>query len=152
MSYQTIQNLDYKQVVDNLLEHSVPEINVKQALLLQNKQPVYFLDARTPREYQVSHLKNSKWIGYKRFKKQHVSNIPKDKTVIVYCSVGYRSEKITEQLQKLGFEHVFNLYGGIFEWINQEQPIFQGGKKTDSIHVYNYYWGRWVKKGKKTDQ
>jgi rhodanese-related sulfurtransferase len=48
--------------------------------------------------------------------------------------VGYRSEKVTEKLQKAGFTQVSNLYGGIFEWVNQGYPIVnQSGATSDVI-------------------
>ena len=149
MSYQVVQNLSYKNLIENLLDHSVTTINVGEVLELQAKKDLVFLDTRAAREYEVSHILNSRWVGYESFKVENVVDIPKNKLIIVYCSVGYRSEKIGEQLQKSGFQNVFNLYGGIFEWINQGQDVFRKGQKTDSIHVYNHYWGQWVKKGKK---
>lgn len=150
MSYQGIQNVAYKEVIDNLLSHSVPIINVEQVLKLQAKRGFVILDTRTAREYEVSHIQNSRWVGYESFEPQKVADISTDKTVIVYCSVGYRSEKVGERLQKMGFKKIFNLHGGIFQWINQGQDVFQNGSKTDSIHVYNHHWGQWVNKGKKT--
>ena len=56
--------------------------------------------------------------GLKNLLKYKVEDIARESTIVVYCSVGYRSEKIAEELDKLGFTNVSNLYGGIFEWIN----------------------------------
>ena len=68
----------------------------------------------------------------------------------MYCSVGYRSEKISEKLTDLGFQNVSNLYGGMFGWVNAEQPIVSGqGKPTDEIHPYDKKWGKWLERGTK---
>ena len=60
------------------------------------KDNVTFFDAREPREYDVSHIENALLVGYNHFDINTVKNIPKDKKIIVYCSMGYRSEKITK--------------------------------------------------------
>ncbi|MFQ5334631.1 MAG: rhodanese-like domain-containing protein, partial [Flavobacteriales bacterium] len=69
--------------------------------------------------------------------------------VIVYCSVGYRSEKIAEKLAGMGFGQVFNLYGGIFEWVNRGYPVYDEHGQTDNVHAYNHNWGLWLHKGNK---
>ena len=45
---------------------------------------------------------------------------------------------------------VSNLYGGIFEWVNQENPVIDTtGNETKNIHAYNKTWGVWLNKGNK---
>jgi hypothetical protein len=68
----------------------------------------------------------------------------------MYCSVGVRSEQIGEQLQEAGYNKVYNLYGGLFEWFNQGNEIFNlQNQQTDSIHAYNNKWGQYIKRGTK---
>ncbi len=80
--------------------------------------------------------------------RQHLKNLDKDKPVVVYCSVGYRSEKIAEKLEKEGFTQVYNLYGGIFEWVNQDNPVYNEKGKTNNIHPYSWLVGPMAKQGK----
>ena len=48
----------------------------------------------------------------------------------------------------MGFENVRNLYGGIFQWKNQDKPVVDTkGIKTDSVHTYSKAWSKWLKKG-----
>ncbi len=109
-----------------------------------------FLDTRSQQEYQVSHLPHAEWVGFLHFQKDKLADLPKDQAIIVYCSVGYRSERIGKRLKKMGFSDVHNLYGGIFDWSNQQEPIVnQQGMPTDSIHTYNKKWGKWVFRGVK---
>ena len=77
-----------------------------------------------------------------------VENIDKNQEIIVYCSVGYRSEKITERLKENGFTNVSNLYGGIFKWKNQDHIVVNPkGEITDSIDAFDRTWGIWLKEG-----
>lgn len=129
---------------------SIPYITAQDLYTL--KENVIILDAREKEEYEVSHLKNSIHIGYEEFSEDifMLKSIPKDKTVVVYCSLGVRSEDISEKLKKIGYHKIFNLYGGIFEWKNQDFPIFDTKEEvTEHIHPYSEEWGKWLHKGKK---
>jgi rhodanese-related sulfurtransferase len=117
---------------------------------LKHLKNVYFLDTREKEEFEVSHLKNARNVGYIWFDMRRVYDIPKDATIIVYCSVGYRSEKIGEKLLKYGYKNVYNLYGSIFEWANKGNPLYKSsGVQTTEIHTYNKTWARWVERGTK---
>jgi len=107
------------------------------------------LDAREKDEFEVSHLKGAKWVGFEDFDMAAVSDIRKDTPIILYCSVGVRSEKIGKQLKEAGYEEVYNLYGGIFQWINEGNPVYRSDIQTSKIHPYSPAWGFWLKKGKK---
>ena len=64
----------------------------------------------------------------------------------MYCSVGYRSEKVSEKLIKAGS----NMYGSIFEWVNQGRPVYDSdGVPTDRVHAFDETWGAWLLKGEK---
>lgn len=142
-----IKDEDFKKMLDDLYSHTVPLISVDSLNSLKN---VYLLDAREKNEYAVSHIKNARNVGYIWFDMRKVYDIPKNATIVIYCSVGYRSEKIGEKLLKNGYHNVFNLYGSIFEWVNEGYPVYkESGVQTTEIHTYNKDWSRWVKKGAK---
>lgn len=137
------QDPAFDQKVNSLIQYSVPTISVKELEEVQNE--VHILDARELEEYEVSHIAGAKYLGYKNFDKSRLKDIPKEDKVVVYCSVGYRSEKIGEQLQDLGYKDVYNLYGSIFEWVNQGNPVEDNeGNKTNKVHTYNKQWSKWV--------
>lgn len=129
-----------------LLDHSVTEIAVKEAI---GNDSIIFLDARSLAEYNVSHIKDAIHVGYDNFSFESVPSDAKDKPIVVYCSVGYRSEKIAEKLNENGYKNVSNLYGGIFEWVNQGNPVYQGDTTTQNVHAYDKTWGIWLNKGHK---
>jgi rhodanese-related sulfurtransferase len=136
----------YKKMLDTLLNHSVPEVAVNEF----QDNAVIFLDSRELEEYTVSKIKTATWVGYDDFSMSRVKDIPKDSEIIVYCSVGYRSEKIAEKLIHEGYSNVSNLYGGIFEWVNNNRPIVDAQEQsTNKIHAYDRIWGLWLNEGKK---
>lgn len=103
------------------------------------------LDAREKEEFDVSHIPNAIHIGYKKLDTDLLANIDKSMPVVVYCSIGYRSEKVTQKMLKMGFENVQNLYGSIFLWVNHGYGVVdKNGKPTKSVHTYNKKWSRWV--------
>lgn len=98
----------------------------------------------------MSHIPNAIFVDYDNFSGEAVQGYDKEAPVIVYCSVGYRSEKIGEKLEELGFSNVRNLYGGIFDWKNKgHEVVNSAGLETDSVHTYNENWSQWLKKGVK---
>jgi rhodanese-related sulfurtransferase len=140
------QNPDFDKKIANMLSFSVKTISPDD---LKRQPNVVILDARERSEYDVSHLPNALFAGFNNFEKKVLEDIPKDKPIVVYCSIGYRSEKIGEKLKKMGYTKVFNLYGSIFEWLNQGNPVVdKNGQPTKKVHTYNKAWSRWVEEGK----
>ena len=112
-------------------------------------EPYVLLDVRTPEEYQISHLKNARFVNYNTFQVDEATDIPKDARIIVYCSIGTRSSKAGVELQSAGYTNVQNLRGGIFSWVNNGFPVFDAEGETNRIHAYSRFWGFWLTEGKK---
>jgi rhodanese-related sulfurtransferase len=140
---------DYDKKLRSLYRNTVPLITADSIVEeLQDRGDIVLLDTRSAEEYAVSHIAEARFIDYKKFRAQDVADIPKDARVVVYCSVGYRSERIGEKLLKMGFEDVSNLYGGIFQWKNEDRQVVNLQKQpTDSVHTYNRRWSRWLQNG-----
>lgn len=144
-----VESTAYNLMLKALLGHSVPEITAETALEKHTKGAI-FIDARAKKEFEVSHIKNAIFIGFEEdYNESVLDGIDKSAEVVVYCSVGYRSEKIAEKLIDKGFTNVSNLYGGIFEWKNKGYDVFKNTQLTDSVHAFNKKWGIWLKKGTK---
>lgn len=139
---QRVENADFEDLLQHLLTHQVPEINVDQA---QASVHAVFLDAREWEEYNVSHIPASVWVGYEDFNLKRLGKIAKDQPIVVYCSVGYRSERIAQKLLDQGFLKVYNLYGGIFEWANQGFELANKSGPVKAVHTFNEEWSKWVK-------
>lgn len=150
MAHSTAQvkSKSFNFVLKTMLSADVPTITVAEAAKATNNY--LFLDAREQEEYSVSHLPDAEFVGYKNFDLSRVKSISKDKPIVVYCAIGKRSEDIAEKLTKAGYKNVKNLYGGIFEWVNQDHEVYdKQNKKTSNVHAYNRLWGRFLDKGNK---
>lgn len=146
IAQQKTNNPEFDGMLKKLLTHTVNEVTPKD--VSENKEVVY-LDAREKKEFKTSHIKGATWVGYNTFKLKKVKEIPKDKKIVVYCTVGYRSEKIAERLIQAGFTDVSNLYGGIFEWVHQNKEVVNKKGATEEVHTYDAEWGQWLEKGVK---
>lgn len=127
---------------------SVPTTTVDKLKNQMNNEDLFLLDARELSEYNTSHIPSARYIGYNDFEiEKATKEIPRKAKLVVYCSVGYRSGKIAEKLKKQGY-NVYNLKGGIFDWVNKSKSIVDSkGVKTQNIHGYNKSWSKWLKKG-----
>tara|TARA_R110002049_G_scaffold266780_2_gene443037 strand:- start:1126 stop:1617 length:492 start_codon:yes stop_codon:yes gene_type:complete len=143
-SQETIQEL-----LKTYNKENVPYISVQE--LAMPKTEAALLDSRELIEFETSHIQNAIHVGYNEFKIETVINQITDKTttIVVYCSLGIRSEDIGEQLKKAGYTNVYNLFGGIFEWRNNDFKIFNDEGETDDVHAYSKEWSQWLLKGNK---
>ena len=138
-----VESATFDKMIGRTISFSVPTMGVAE--LKATKEPVYLLDAREVEEYEVSHIPNAIHVGYDHFDATQLAAIPKDAKVVLYCSIGYRSEKIGEQVAALGYTNVHNLYGSIFEWVNQGNTVVDNkGQATQKVHTYNRVWSVWV--------
>lgn len=146
--------LSAQKNIDDLLkqynDNGVPYISVEELAMPKTKAVIF--DTREPKEYKVSHLKNAVCVGYDDFDLASIEkNYPnKTEKIVVYCSLGIRSETIGEKLKKAGYTNVYNLYGGIFEWKNKDFNVVDiQNNETEKIHTFNKTWSKWLKKGEK---
>jgi len=107
-----------------------------------SRQPPILLDARAPEEYAVSHLDGARLTPDEGAALAALAGLPRDRPVVVYCSVGWRSSALAEQLLREGFGHVYNLEGSLFEWANQGRPLVRDGRPVRAVHPYDETWGQ----------
>ena len=76
----------YQKMVQKLLRHSVKEITPDQ---LSDTTNYLFLDARAKPEYDISHLKNARWIGYDSLQQKVLNTDPKGSsdTGLLLCRI-----------------------------------------------------------------
>ncbi len=145
---QACNNTDFIKTIEKYIEHTVPTVTTDQ-LFEQKSEDLIILDAREMEEYYVSHIPEAQWVGFDDADYTVLENIDKDTEIVVYCSIGYRSEKVAEHIQSLGFSNVKNLYGSIFEWANDDYPLVNGkGDRVYEVHTYNKKWGKWMENNK----
>jgi rhodanese-related sulfurtransferase len=142
---------DSLNLSDSIPAGKIPAVSVAD-LIEMNKQPLYILDAREEKEFKVSHIKNARNVGYFWFDMRKIYDIPYDANMVIYCTVGGRSEKIAEKIIGAGYQQVYLLQGGIFEWINKGQPVYkENGVQTSEIHIFNEDMAQLIEKGTKVN-
>jgi rhodanese-related sulfurtransferase len=140
------QSKEYKEMLKSYYT-DFPTISISKAYEHLKKRDALFLDIREKDEFTISRIRTAKRMdpsgsGIGKL------NESKDKLIIVYCSVGARSQTFGEKLKKEGYTKVYNLYGGLFNWANHKYPMVDpNGESTTLIHGYNRTWGKWVTQG-----
>ena len=119
----------------------VPQMTTARlAELLEQEPPsVLLLDARSRGEYEVGHLRGAVHADSLdtalAARSAHAAS-----TVVVYCSVGYRSSELAEWLIATGVDNVFNLEGSLFRWANEGRPVHRGAERVFAVHPYDDDW------------
>jgi len=95
-----------------------------RSMLEQENRP-FLLDVRTPREYSAVHLADATLIPIDQVV-QRLTEIPKNRPILIYCAVGSRSALVTDYLAHSGYGPIFNLDGGIRAWQREGYPVVSG--------------------------
>ena len=107
------------------------------ALLSRSDKAPLVLDVRGVDEYEVSHLHGASRALSVEEALPVLQNMSVDRDIVLYCSVGYRSSLLAEQLLDQGVEIVYNLEGGLFTWANEGRSM----RGTGKVHPFNARWG-----------
>ncbi len=140
----TVADPAFESKLTHLLEFDVPLISVDQLKHASTKY--HIIDTRAQNEFQIAHITQAQFLDFKHFNLDDWKHLRKDEPLVFYCSVGYRSEKIARKFKSAGYQHVYNLYGGIFEWANRDYPLANmEGDPVHELHTYNRKWAKWMK-------
>lgn len=120
-------------------EHEFPAvtgISARKALSLHQQGKVVFVDVRKPAEREISMLPGA--VSEEAYEMRGAQI--KDRTVVAYCTIGYRSGKFAEKMAEKGLM-VFNLEGGILAWVWEGGRLQDaGGQTVKQVHVYAEKW------------
>ncbi len=105
---------------DNDIIKVVPE---EFNMFLKDKT-VQLIDVRTPKEFEIEHIKNAENINIldEDFSKK-INKLNKDQPVYIYCRSGKRSAKSAAEFKKAGFNKVYELEGGLLNWKSYELSV-----------------------------
>ncbi len=98
---------------------------------LISKKTVSVIDLRKPFEYKVGTFKgaiNPKINSFRDFP-NYFKNLNKKEDIAMFCTGGIRCEKASNYLHKKGFKNVFQLNGGILNYIksiDQKKSLWKG--------------------------
>ncbi len=91
--------------------------------LLRKKDEVTVLDTRNDYEVMLGKFENAIDPSIQNFKQfsqfLDKADLPKDKPTLIYCTGGIRCEKAVGELKAKGFREVYQLDGGILNYIEQ---------------------------------
>jgi rhodanese-related sulfurtransferase len=93
--------------------------------LLRKDSRVFLLDVRTPGEYLQVRLAGARLIPIEQLPGR-LGELPKDRPILVYCTVGARSSQVFRYLAGQGYPEVYNLYGGLSAWQVRGLPVLKG--------------------------
>ena len=127
----------------------VPQISTQQLAAMQaddTAPDIVMLDARSATEFKVSHLPGAVLASNTRMALEALDASDQVRTVVVYCSVGYRSSRLAEKLRARSIENVFNLEGSLFQWANEGRPLYRGEERVYQAHPYDEEWGQLLDK------
>jgi rhodanese-related sulfurtransferase len=93
------------------------DVSVQQGKEMIDSGEVFILDVRTQEEYDEGHIMGSTLIPVDELDSR-LKELPRDKKILVYCGTGHRSLTASEKLENSGFTQIYNMKGGITEWIN----------------------------------
>jgi UPF0176 protein len=95
--------------------------------LIKNKD-THIIDTRKPFEYKIGTFKKSVNPNVNNFRDfpKYLNKLKKNKPVAMFCTGGIRCEKTSVYLKKKGFKNIFQLNGGILNYLKKI-------KKTESL-------------------
>ena len=108
------------------LSGGVIMINVKNAVLLMNREACTIIDVRSEEKFNVGHIPNAVNMPYNKLPEM-VDKLKKQpkKTILVYCGSGNSSGKAMKLLNQKEFESVMSIEGGFSEWVKSQLPVSQ---------------------------
>jgi rhodanese-related sulfurtransferase len=112
-----------------------PDVSVEEVISMQERADVILVDRRERKEQEVSMLPGA--ITSEQFERNMEKY--KDKTIVVYCTIGSRSGYYTKHLIEKGLR-AYNLRGSILAWIHAGQRLVSDGEETRRVHVYGRKW------------
>lgn len=108
-------------VAENILSERVKMVYWRDLLDIDSSK-IFLLDVRTADEYSLGSLPNAVNIPIDDLR-DHLSELPKDKMIYVFCAVGLRGYLAYRILAQNGFTQIRNLSGGLKTFFAATTPI-----------------------------
>ena len=113
-------NLKISNRFDKKSSHIEPR---KWNELINNKE-TFLLDVRKPFENRIGSLKKSVNPDINNFKDfpKYLKKLKKNQSIAMFCTGGIRCEKASIYLKKRGFKKIYQLKGGILNYLKKIKP------------------------------
>jgi len=91
---------------------------------LETGTEFHLVDVREDREYAAARIPGAIHLGKGVIERDIERAIPDTSvTIVLYCGGGYRSALVADNLQKMGYENVISMDGGIGGWREAGYPL-----------------------------
>jgi hydroxyacylglutathione hydrolase len=97
-------------------------LSAKEAKAKLEWGEVTLLDVREPMEWNEEGVVDGAELVFFGDLPRKTGNLPRDKPIVVTCSVGNRSSIAASILERAAFKEVFNMLGGMTAWTNLGYP------------------------------
>ncbi len=106
--------------------------------VLNSEEPVVLIDTRNVYETEIGKFRNAIDPEIKVFSEfsEYVgkSGIPRESKILMYCTGGIRCEKASLEMEKQGYQNVFQLDGGILKYLEE----FPSGSFDGECFVFDH--------------
>lgn len=124
-------------LVSTTRQPEAPTVSARQIRALQTNEQFadkfVIVDVRGEAETDVSVIPDA--ITKAQF--EDTNALHQAKTILVYCTVGYRSGIYAKRLRAAGW-NAFNYEGSILDWCEHQLPVVTPtGESTKLVHTYN---------------
>jgi rhodanese-related sulfurtransferase len=104
----------------------VTNMNVSEFSQKIKEAGVVTLDVRTPAEFAEGHIEGARLIDFQSGNFEgEIAGLDKEATYAVYCRSGNRSGQAVAIMHDAGFHNVYNLEGGVIDWVNEGMTLVQ---------------------------
>lgn len=97
------------------------DVSLKEAKELIESGDVFVLDVRTVREFESEHIEGAVNINVNELTLR-LDEVPRDEAILVYCRSGSRSVTASNILLGAGYIDVYNMLGGMNDWMAAGYP------------------------------
>lgn len=152
--YNKLQVLKSIDAIEAAITEDFPDVThlapADFATLREAEPGLLLVDCRKPEEYAVSRIPGAVNL---RSAEEVQAYLEKETTqpsrIVSYCSVGWRSAKLTRALHEAGYAGAANLRGSIFRWANEDRPLEKpDGSPAQTVHPLHEVWSGLLDEGK----
>ena len=104
---------------NKILKRNMESYDISFEELIQKQNyGAYIVDVRSSQEFEEGHLDGAINIPYYEINR-NIEKIlgDKEQEIVLYCEAGVRSKKAYKKLTRLQYKNVYNLYGGLDNWL-----------------------------------
>jgi adenylyltransferase/sulfurtransferase len=114
--------IDYEQFCGARNEEAIPTMSTHELKQKMDARELFeLIDVREAFEYEIARIDGAKLIPLGEIA-ERVSELQRERPIVVHCHSGRRSAEAVRLLQQRGFANVYNLEGGIDAWSDQIDP------------------------------